>query len=169
MKRVAILLVVTFSLTGCARVGEYIWAQFEQWSAVPASLDQNLKSEQLYTALQQHEPATVKMLVSPSLQTELNSKPKLLSEIMQMVPNTAYSSMEIVNTTRSVKWGEGKTTAVVYAYHYPNTVVYFSVVFDGMNNGTDIIGFHVNTIQQYDDEAEEHDNEQENEPHIIEI
>lgn len=144
MKRIIILVFIAFSLSGCERIGEYISAKFAQ--IVPSSsLEQDLKAEQLYKALQQKNEAEVKALIAPSVQAEMQEKPKLLQQIMQMVPNENATAMENIATTRSVNLSDGKTTSVVYLYKYPETTVQFTVVFQGIENSTQIIGFHVNT------------------------
>lgn len=145
MKKVVIIFLLTVTLTGCNRIGEYIAAQFAIGSFEPSTIEQDLKSEQLYAALQQQQHSLIMSLLSQKLKDELNTKPDVLNTIMQAIPNEAATSVEVINTTREFKLGEGKYTKVVYAYQYPQRMVYFTVVFDGVENSTEIVGVHIQT------------------------
>lgn len=143
MNRTVILLLLALSLTGCNRIGEYIASKFGQWSFVTSTLEQDLKAEELYKALQNKDQTQVQSLLTPTLQQELKNKHQDFEKITQAIPREAFSSMEIINTVRTAKLGEGKTTTVVYRYLYPNAQVDFTVVFDGIAESTDIVGFHI--------------------------
>lgn len=159
MIRVVMLLVIAFSLTGCERIGEYIGAKFDE--LLPSSsLEQDLKAEELYKALQQQNESQIKALVAPSLQEELQANPKLVAQIMQLIPNQKASSVEVVSTTRSVDLVRDKTTTVLYSYQYPEITVEFTVVFQGIDNGTDIIGFHVQNTSAVPKASSEHADQQ---------
>lgn len=170
MKKVIILVVLVLSLTGCERIGEYIANKFAE--IIPSSsLEQDQKAEQLYRALQQRNKTQVTALVGSSLQAELQANPALFEQIMQMVPSKEASSVSVISTIRSVNLGEGKTTKVVYSYQYPESVLQFTVVFQGVDNGTEIIGFHVNSsISSQQTDAENPDLADEaSQPKLIEI
>lgn len=159
MMRVVLLLVIALGLTGCERIGEYIGAKFNE--LVPSSsLEQDLKAEELYKALQQQNESQIKALVAPSLQAELQANPILVAQIMQLIPDQKESSMEVVSTMRSVDLVRGKSTTVTYSYQYPEITVQFTVVFQGVDDGTDIISFHVNTSAAKQQTDSEHADQQ---------
>lgn len=133
------------ALSACDFVTDKIDQKIEQ--AIPeVSAEQAQQVDKLYAALQKNDFEWIKEQADDALLKTLNEQDNTLAYLAKQLPQEAPSGeKQLLNITKSVQTGQGKTLVVTYQYTYPLELVHFTVLFDGSENGsTKIKGLQIN-------------------------
>ena len=146
MKNTLLILCLSLPLMACEKVGN---AVFEKAiGEIPESSEaQNIKAQQLFSALVEKNEIKVYQLVELDVHELLNNNPQVLPEIFEMMPDHVIEPKEVVYRAKTVDLKVGKIFSVTYYYDYPEKPIRFTVVFKGHDGGAKILGLFVTSDQ----------------------
>lgn len=142
MKNILLILCLSLPLMACEKVGN---AVFEKAiGEIPeSSEEQDIKAQQLFSALVEKNEIKVYQLVELDVHELLNNNPQVLPEIFEMMPDHVIEPKEVVYRAKTVDLKVGKIFSVTYYYDYPEKPIRFTVVFKGHDGGAKILGLFV--------------------------
>ncbi|TCM67293.1 hypothetical protein EC844_10965 [Acinetobacter calcoaceticus] len=143
MKNFLLIVIITFGLVGCDRIGSFISTQIDKYTPT-SSIEQDQKAAQLYRALQLRQTKVILSLIDGPAKVDFEKfSPEEIKTFIQLVPEQQPTSMDIINTSKTVSTETGKLTSVVYRYTYPDRYIDFSVAFDGHDASEKIMIFGI--------------------------
>lgn len=82
-------------------------------------------------------------LVGQNVRAALLQNPDTLSHVYGILPDYFFDQAEIVAAAQIDEQSAGEVTKIDYAYIYPKETVLFSVVYQGHEGGTEVVGLWV--------------------------
>lgn len=142
MKKILLLLCLSFNLVGCERIAGLIFSELN-FSGLESTQEQDLKAHQIYYALKNHDTATLNTLLSLTLLKDLANKRADISTLYQFIPAEESTDMQIRSVNKAIELPDVKYTAVEYVYTYPSCEMVLRVVFQGYEGSDEVIGVHL--------------------------